>query len=109
MCSQKFFTAAFFFIVVTTTHADDPLFGIGQNYPAGGGPHSVFVADLNDDGFADVIIADDLDMTVSVHFNTGTGTFGPGTAYDVDSNPLSVFAADSQVRLWRRPRRRRRS
>jgi len=64
------------------------------NYPAGATPVSVFAADLDGDGDADLAVAIEGSDNVSVLKNNGDGTFAAPMNYAAGSWPLSVFAAD---------------
>ncbi len=76
------------------TGASEPLFDTSVTYQAGDGPFATLSADVNADCYPDLIVADALDMTVSVFQNDGDGTFCGRTVYPVASNPASLFAAD---------------
>src|SRR5262249_10478950 len=65
------------------------------NYVAGSGAFSVTVADLNLDGIADIIVANNYDGTLSLFLGKGDGAFQSKT--DIQSsveNPRSVAVAD---------------
>jgi len=48
-------------------------------------PNDMQLADLNDDGFADLVVAQpDDDASVIISLNDGTGTLLPGTSFDLD-------------------------
>jgi hypothetical protein len=65
---------------------------VAANYPAGASPISVTMADLNDDGKADLAVASG--TGVSVLLNNGNGTFGAPASYGSGTNPVSVAAGD---------------
>ncbi|UCE38187.1 MAG: VCBS repeat-containing protein, partial [Thermoplasmata archaeon] len=65
-----------------------------DDYQVGNGPHSVFLADLDGDGFNDTVTANYYGNNVSVLINYGNGTFAPHVLYDVDFNPRALFLAD---------------
>jgi FG-GAP-like repeat/Abnormal spindle-like microcephaly-assoc'd, ASPM-SPD-2-Hydin/FG-GAP repeat len=54
----------------------------------------VAVADLNGDGKLDFVVSDFVDNYVSVFIGNGDGTFKPGIAHAVGTNPTSVAVAD---------------
>ncbi len=47
------------------------------DYPVGKGPISVAIADLNKDGFLDLVVANQTDGTISTLLGNGDGTFRP--------------------------------
>jgi hypothetical protein len=63
-------------------------------FQAGAGATSVQSADLEGDGFADLVTANAQDNTVSVLLANGDGTFQPQVAYTVGRDPESVVVAD---------------
>ena len=73
------------------------LFGGRADYAVGTAPSCVTVGDVNGDGKPDIVAASyaAAGSTVSVLFNSGTGTFGARTAYPVGANPQSVVLADT--------------
>lgn len=64
------------------------------NYPVGTQPVYLTLADLNGDGFPDVVTADYQGGTVSVLLNRGNGTFKKVTSYAVGRGPDCVEVAD---------------
>lgn len=64
------------------------------SYPVGNGVISVAVADLDGDGFGDIVTADFTDNTVSILMNKGNGTFKPRTTVLVGNGPDYVTTAD---------------
>lgn len=69
-------------------------FGPATSYTVGSHPRSVFVADLNNDGNADMATANYGSGTVSVLLNDGSGAFATAVGYAAGSNPSTVFVAD---------------
>jgi hypothetical protein len=68
----------------TATGAMTPTFAARIDHAAGGGPHNIAIADLNDDGKLDLAVANINANTVSVFINTsGTGA-APSFAAKVD-------------------------
>jgi hypothetical protein len=63
-------------------------------YTVGNAPSSIAVGDFNDDGKADLAVANFNDNTVSVLRGNGNGTFQSAVNYPVGVNPTSVIAAD---------------
>ena len=63
-------------------------------YPTGNGPASVAIGDFNNNGNADLAVANSLDGTVSVLRGNGNGTYKPQTVYLVGSDPMAVAAGD---------------
>jgi len=77
------------------------LLGIGNGsfykpvaYSAGTGPVAVTVGDLNNDGRADLAIANGGDATVSVLLGNGDGTFQSAVPYSVGNSPSAVATGD---------------
>ncbi|MDP2342491.1 MAG: FG-GAP-like repeat-containing protein [Deltaproteobacteria bacterium] len=71
----------------TAPGAVDSTFGVDP-FVTGNAPRAIVIADVNADGFADLLTADEDDNTVSVLINTG----GPGAANATFSD-RSTFAA----------------
>ena len=70
-----------------------------QDFPTGGEPNSVAVADLNGDGKPDLVVANLDSNTVSVLLNTttpgaATPSFAAQQNFATGSYPLSVTMAD---------------
>ena len=63
-------------------------------YAVGKGPDSVTIADVNNDGIPDLIVANFVDGTVSILLGKGNGTFKLQTTVDVAVGPTYVTAAD---------------
>jgi hypothetical protein len=69
----------------------------GGTLATAGGPSDVRLADLNGDGFLDIITANSSDGTVGVILNNGDGTFAPPRAYAVgagNGHPEALAIAD---------------
>src|SRR5262249_10186378 len=64
------------------------------DFPTGGGPYAVAVADFNGDGKLDLVTANFSDQTVSILPGTGTGSFGAKTDFGTNGSPRSVAVAD---------------
>jgi hypothetical protein len=77
-----------------TGFAQQPLFSEPVNYGVGDTPYSVFAADLDGDGDADLAVANFVSDNVSILKNNGDGTFAAAVNYGADNGPHSVFAAD---------------
>jgi hypothetical protein len=65
-----------------------------RDFPAGNGPTSIAVADVNVDGRADLVVADQTDNAVSVLLGIGDGTFGQNFELPVGTDPVSIATAD---------------
>lgn len=61
------------------------------------GPLGLDTGDLNLDGFADVVVANQMEDTVTVFFGDGTGAFPVVRGFDVDSLPTTARVADVNV------------
>jgi hypothetical protein len=68
--------------------------GTTRDFPAGNGPTSIAVADYNQDGLADITVADETDNAVSILLNLGGGIFATNFELPVDKAPLSITTAD---------------
>ncbi len=64
------------------------------NYSLGITPRSLYVADLNGDGFNDTVTANKNDDNITVLFNNGFGTFSNFTDIDVGSGAWDVYLDD---------------
>ena len=69
-------------------------FAFPSKFLAGAGATSIQSADLNGDGFADLVTANSQDNTVSVSLANGDGTFQPPVTYAVGQDPESLVLAD---------------
>jgi hypothetical protein len=65
-------------------------YGVG----VGGPPRSVFAADFDGDGKADIAAANFYTNNVAILKNNGDGTFPSAVNYDVGTYPLDIFGAD---------------
>jgi hypothetical protein len=76
--------------------AQATLFAPVVTYPVGSAPRNLAVADVNNDGKADVLTANQNSSTVSVLLGNGNGTFQPPVSYNAgtDSNPHDIAIAD---------------
>ncbi len=73
-------------------------FRAATNYIVGSsatpGPQAVTIADVNQDGNADLLVANYNDSCVSVLLGFGGGVFGTRTNFSVGTGPMSIVAAD---------------
>ena len=69
-------------------------FVLASSPVVGNGPESVVAADVNGDGWVDLICANSGDSTLSVLTNDGSGSFVTAGTYSVGNYPRSVTAAD---------------
>ena len=65
-----------------------------QDFAVGVSPDFVSVADLNKDGKADIVVANNGTNTISVLIGTGGGGFAPQVTYDVGESPIALAIAD---------------
>lgn len=87
--------------VVTDTYTVSVLLNQGggmfaepEAYLSGEGPRDVAAGDVNDDGVADLVVANGLGTSVSVLLNLGAGVFDDPVKYEVGSAPISVALID---------------
>ena len=83
----------------TPPGAAAPSFTVQQNFATGGAPTSVIAADVNGDGFPDLIAANAGANTISVLLNTttpgaSTPSFATQQTFATGGTPLSVTSAD---------------
>jgi hypothetical protein len=69
-------------------------FAAAVNYGVGAYPYSVTAADLDGDGFNDLVAHNGNSHDISVLLNNGDGTFASAVNYSVGSGPTFVIAAD---------------
>ncbi len=72
----------------------DGTFGTAAHYSAGVNPFSIAVGDFNGDGYIDVAIADETQLSVEVLLNNRAGAFPSATPYATGLNPFSVAVGD---------------
>jgi hypothetical protein len=87
------------FLNTTPTNATTPSFAAHVDFPAGPGPATVAVGDLNEDGKPDVAVANYDSSTVSVLFNTTqvgatTATLTPQVNFGTDSGDPFIAVGD---------------
>jgi hypothetical protein len=72
----------------------DGTFQSKHDYPTGAYPHSVFAADVDADGYVDLVLPNLGSNTISVLKNNGDGSFSNKTDYNVGYQPSFVSCAD---------------
>ncbi|UCG61206.1 MAG: VCBS repeat-containing protein [Candidatus Zixiibacteriota bacterium] len=77
-----------------TVRASGVLFESPVTFITGQEPHSVYAADFDGNGYPDLAIANNNSDDVSVHLNSGDGTFLAPVSYAAQDEPYSVFSAD---------------
>ena len=80
--------------LVVLTNNGSGGFGSNATLTVGTGPIDVAAADLNGDGYVDLISANITDSTLTVLTNNGTGGFGLSATLSVGAGPSCVVAAD---------------
>jgi len=83
-----------FLVVPTLSALNNPIFNGPQDYPVGGTPNSVVVADFNGDGRPDIATANQATNNVSVLLQNSNGTFQPAVNYAVGNGPASLQVGD---------------
>jgi hypothetical protein len=69
-------------------------FTLSGSYPVGSNPYAVTAADVNGDGWVDLIACNEGNNTLTVLTNNGAGVFGSNATLNVGSGPESLTAAD---------------
>jgi hypothetical protein len=70
------------------------VFGANADYAAGDQSQAVIMADVNADGFADIVTANTLANNIAVLLNNGNGTYASAVTYAAGNGPTSVAAGD---------------
>jgi hypothetical protein len=65
-----------------------------QDYPVGGAPNGVLLADFQNHGVPDLVTADFATGTATIRLNNGDGTFGPPQTLTVGGQATDVEAGD---------------
>ena len=83
-------------LLAGAAQAQQPAFAPVVTYPVAGSPRNLVVADVNNDGKADVVTANQTSNSVGVLLGAGNGTFQVATTYSTgaSSNPYDVAVAD---------------
>jgi hypothetical protein len=69
-------------------------FQAAMTYATGNQPSDLAVADVNRDGWNDVLVTNTGDNTLSVYLNNGTGGLLPRNNYTVNASPIELNVAD---------------
>ena len=80
--------------LVVWTNNGSGLFGSNATLNVGSGPEWVCAADVNGDGYVDLISANYFANTLTVLTNNGSGVFGSNATLNVGRGPCCVAAAD---------------
>ena len=87
-------TAGIVEIFFNTKHGTYASAGTFSTGGSGGTPAAIAVADVNGDGFPDIVTLNPSSNSVSVSFNNGAGNFNPSGSYSAGSAPSAVCIAD---------------
>jgi hypothetical protein len=80
--------------VIVLTNNGTGGFALSGKYSVGPNPYAVVAADVNGDGWVDLITCNQGNNTLTVLTNNGSGSFGSNTTLNVGSGPESLTAAD---------------
>ena len=80
-------------IVIFLNEGDGALTQL-EAYSVGPGPLAIVSGDFDEDGDADLVVADDYDNTVSVLLNQGDGMFSDPLVYPVSGEPFVLMSED---------------
>jgi hypothetical protein len=80
--------------LIVWTNNGSGIFTSNATLNANGPQLSVVVADVNGDGFPDIITSSVQNSTMTVFTNNGTGVFGSNAIYNVGPDPNALAAAD---------------
>jgi hypothetical protein len=80
--------------VIVLTNNGSGGFTVSGTYPVGTSPYAVVAADVNGDGWVDLITCNQGSSTLTVLTNNGTGVFGSNATLSVGSGPESMTSAD---------------
>jgi len=78
----------------TKTTFSNGQFSQRATYPVGGSPQGIFTADLNNDIYPDICVANYFDDTFSVLLNSQGGTFQTKVDYSTNTHPTAIMGAD---------------
>jgi Bacterial Ig-like domain (group 3)/FG-GAP-like repeat/FlgD Ig-like domain len=82
-------------LVLLTAYGNNLTASRAAHYPVGTVPASLAIADVNGDGYLDLVVGNDATAgTVSVLLGDGAGGFGPRTDYPVGSQCYAVAVGD---------------
>ncbi len=69
----------------------------GSPFTVGSGPQAIAVGDMDNDGKADLVVANKGSNNVSVLLNTGSDSFSAATSLSVGTSPASVVLIDQDT------------
>jgi hypothetical protein len=72
-------------------------FAPAVHYNAGSSPRSVHAADLDGDGYADIVVSNETQNTISILKNNGYGIFQSPVSYGVGNHAFAAIASDLDI------------
>src|SRR5947207_5951583 len=89
-CGFFFSAPAAAFIYTLSLHDALPIWSFATGFR----PSSMALADINEDGRGDLVLADQVSDAISLLLGNGDGTFGANLEYGTGSRPVSLAIAD---------------
>jgi parallel beta-helix repeat protein len=78
----------------TRTSPSDGTFGAREDYAAGDGPEATAVADIDNDGYLDLLVVNGSDDSLYVLLNDGTGDFTNSASHTIEGRPVDLYSID---------------
>ncbi|MEW5801643.1 MAG: VCBS repeat-containing protein [bacterium] len=96
MKKKAILTLMIIFGILTVINAEafEPLFDAPTDYSTGDNLNYMVAGDLNQDGYPDLAVTNEIEMTVSIFMNKKDGTFSDAVKYEVGKRPQSIVLGD---------------